>query len=171
MISLKAKQKNVYRLLGRALPSGQNASANQLDSAGQKRQQQILSQVGAPVMRKTLHRDFGILNCAGDQRGDMGPEHTIHMGESSEHQHHVHGSPDGAEEPEEYDWYVPAVSPSLACTCPVLMQYLLHQCYLSRSHPSGGDRPPIAKLCAHVPPAMLRRLDLDDIEAFGLRSS
>jgi hypothetical protein len=97
--------------MGRATVGGQNLPGNQLDPATQKRHQRMLSQLAAPVMRKTLHGDFGTSNYAGDGRGDTVPEHAIHKGEASGHQHHVHVSLDDAEEPEEYDWYVPTVSP------------------------------------------------------------
>jgi hypothetical protein len=122
-------------------------------------------------MRKTLHRDFERPNDAGDQQEDKVPAHTIQKGESSGQQHHVLVLADDAEEPEEYDWYVPAVSQSLASACPVLMQNPPHQSYLPRSHSSRADRPSIAKLCTHFPSAMLRTLDLDDPQAFELLSS
>jgi hypothetical protein len=156
--------------MGRASAGGQKTPENRFDSAAQERKQRILSQLAAPVMRKTLPLDLGTSNDAGDKQANMLPEHVIYTGESSGSQHHVHVPPDGAEEQEEYNWYVSAFSPSLGCTCQVLMQSLLHQSDLSRSHPSGADGTPNAKLHAHVPPAMLRRLDLDDSETSGLLS-
>jgi hypothetical protein len=61
-------------------------------------------------MRKTLHCGFERSNYAGNQQEDKVPAHTIQKGESSGQQHHVHVLSDVAEESEEYDWYVPAVS-------------------------------------------------------------
>lgn len=102
--------------MGGAAPSSEDRLTKLSDSGIEERKQRILSQLAAPVLRKTLNFDLATSTCVGGHRTDTVNRHGTKIPESPGHKNQVPVPPGSAEEQNECDWYVSAVSPSLGST-------------------------------------------------------